>query len=97
MRRLVKIVFALAILAGSSLVYPTSLQAGQDMCGEFSYLIIYWDSPDANGNCPPPGVHYEIVGEYGVDCQGNITEWGFQGGCDYEYDLGSYCGDCIQQ
>ena len=89
--RLVNLAVVLAIVVASSVLAPTELQA---LCDTWDYSIEYWDYPDANGNCPVG--HVNLVGYYERLCNGNIIQWGIQGGCDPVLTYWEYCGDCEQ-
>ena len=86
--RWTNLIIALTIFVGSSTVYPASAQS---MCGLYAYHHQYWDSVDAQGNCPIFRV--TLVGERSLDCNWNYVQWGQIGGCDVESTYW-YCGDC---
>ena len=86
--RFINLAILLAVLAGSSFLYPTSLQA-QGMCDGFAVDRLYWAPPDINGNVP-----IDPVGEWTIDCNWNVTSWGVQTSLSSEED--TYCGDCSQ-
>jgi hypothetical protein len=83
--RLLHIVVAVAIVAGSLFLYPTALQA--DMCGSFGHDFFYYGSPDSNGNLP-----LNPIGEEWLDCDGNYGQWGVLSGVAERH--WTYCGDC---
>ena len=88
--KLVNLAVALVILIGSSMVFPTALQA--DMCDTWAFYTEYWDVPDTNGNCPLG--HVNLVGYYELECTGNVIQWGTTGSCDHVTTYYEYCGDC---
>jgi hypothetical protein len=87
--RWVNLTVAIMILVGSSLLYPAAAQS--PMCGMFAHDFLYWDQPDANGNCPIGYVN--LVGERAIDCDGNVIQWGTTASCEVERSYW-YCGDC---
>lgn len=86
--RLLHLAVAVAILAGSFVLYPAAVKA--DMCGSSGYDFIYWAPPDINGNVP-----IDPNGEIWLDCDGNYGQWGvLEGNVEQHW---TYCGDCVQQ
>jgi hypothetical protein len=89
--RWLNLLVVLSILVSFS-PYPAVAQSGA--CGTLGHHFQYWDTLDANGNCPANPT--TLVGERIRDCEGYVYQWGIIGGCDVTKTYID-CGPCYPQ